>query len=200
MDLARIGVMIWLILPAPVFLIARWRRARFEERLPHEGSGTIVAVRLWTGHYGEGRVPMTTAKYTYTVLGNTYLGQGDMNGTHRPGEEIRIRFSTERLGESALDDYTTPRGWIIVGLLILAVDLGLAFITIAVGLLMLLGGVFWARTHVQHSRLRRTIEGGLILTFLGLPWVVVGVLWLGLDGFWSQNMLWFLWNHLPFLP
>lgn len=197
MDLTRIAIVIWLILPIPVFLIVEWRHRRFEDRLPHRGTAKIVAAEHWKKYSMESAQPMTTVVYQYSVLGNAYRATQQLVGTYEVGQELKIRFSTERLGQSAVDEFPTPWGWILVGGLILAGDLGAAFFCLAMGLLISFVGVRMAFFPPAALGQRRIVPGILVTLLLGLPFVAAGILYLSVDSFWNQNILWQLWFHRP---
>ncbi len=192
MDIARFGVLIWLVLP---FLVYGISRAWLIRKFPSTISGRILDVSY---RYGSIIPSWTVAKYTFDILGSDYSGQATLNGTdHKPGEEVLIRYHPKRPQESIIDRPPSTREWMVIGLFVLALDLGYAVFAVFVGLFCLLVGIFYALRRLPNLQLtqRRTILYALLCVLTGLPFVAMGVYGLIVDGFLAQNILWMLWTH-----
>ncbi len=198
MDLARLGVLIWLLFPIPVYGISRYRRNRLIKKMPVTVPVRIVEILSRNPSMGDYDQGSTTFSYAFNVGGSEFTGRDTLAGmNHYPGEEITVRLDPDRPLEAIVDRPITARDWKLFGLLLLAFDLGYGAFAIFIGLLCVLAGVLIAlrRTPMlQLTPLRRFIYS-LLCILIGLPFIAIGIYGLISDGFLSQNILWLLWNH-----
>lgn len=197
LDIVRLGVLIWIVLPVPIYLIIRQRRARLIKRMPAITSARIVQASYTWSSAGDADVTWTNAGYKFSVAGTDYSGQGSLAGVHKPGDEVVVRFNPARPEESVIEDYPTILGWAVIGLFILAVDLGVAVFAAFIGLLCLFAAVrgLIRRPPQWPASQWRAILLALVVTVIGLAFAGIGIVGLIADGFWEQNFLWVLWNH-----
>lgn len=201
MDLTRFGVLIWLFLPIPIYgLIRSWYYAQIR-KYPSTTTGKIVEIVSYGGSGEYDAVGNTTVTYTYSVEGTDYTGRATIGGRHhKPGQEMPIpsRYNPNRPEESRLADLGgIVRGWVLLGLFVLSIDLGLCFFIVFIGLLCVLAGVTIAQRGSPQLRLTplRKILYSIFCILIGLPLVIIGFYELMITGFPSQNILWALWNH-----
>lgn len=197
MDITRLAVLIWIFLPIPVYLIIRQRRARLIRRMPSTTSARVVEASYTLRSAGDTDAPWTNAGYQFNVSGTDYSGQGSLAGVHKPGDEVVVRFNPERPEESAIEDNSTALGWAVIGIFILALDLGFAVFAAFIGLVCLFAAVrgLVRRPPEWPASQWRAILLFLVVTVIGLVFVGIGIVGLISDGFWEQNLLWLLWNH-----
>lgn len=202
MDIYRVGVLIWLFLPFPLYwLVRRWYFSHIR-KYPFTTSGRIIDVSY--SDYGEHDWNnVTNVTYAFSVAGIEYRGQDTLLGTnHKIGDEIRVRYNSERPDQSHRDNLRDRIGfWAVLGTITLTIDLGFFVFFISCGLLMLFAGfklLIGNRLQWQQWA-TNPIFASILCIVLGLPLVVLGIFGLIGGGFLEQNILWVLWNHLPFL-
>lgn len=86
MDMFRLGVLIWLFLPAP----RRWYVAQ-SRKCPSTRSGRIVNILLYYSTRGEADLPGMNVTCAYGFAGTEYTGQGSLGGSRKPVKKIRVR-------------------------------------------------------------------------------------------------------------
>lgn len=204
MDIIRLVVLIWLILPIPMYwLVRRWYHAQ-TRNYPHTTAGRIIDVAYSdSGEYDWNGV--TNVTYAFSVAGIEYRGTATLLGkNHTPGEEIRVRYNAEKPAQSRRDDLPDRiKTWVILGTLGLAIDLGFCVFGIYCGLLLFFAGIILLiqrRMQWQQFAPSAPIFTSIMFIVLGLPLVALGVFGLIVVGFPGQNILWALWNHLPLFP
>jgi len=202
MDIYRVGVLIWLFIPFPIcWLVRRWYFSQIR-KYPFTTSGRLINVSY--SDYGElDWNGVTNVTYAYSVSGIEYRGQGTLLGTnHKLGDELRVRYNSERPDQSRRDNLRDRIGfWAVLGTLTLAIDLGFFVFVISCGLLILFAGIRLLMGHQLQRRqwVTSPIFASILCIVLGLPLVALGFFGLIVGGFLGQNILWVLWNHLPFL-
>ena len=200
MDLNRLGVLIWLLLPIPVYgLVRRWYHAQIR-KFPAISPAKIVEIVSYGGYGEYDDVGNTNVTYSFNVAGTEYTGQATVGGRHhKPGQElpVPIRFNPNRPAESRLDNLrSSVNGWVLVGLIVLGIDLGFDIIFISFGLIFIYSGLAYAfrlGALKQFTPLRRGLSS-IMCILVGLPIVIAGVYILIKDGFLAQNLLWAFWN------
>lgn len=200
MDIARIGVVIWLTLPVMTYAAFRYRRNDQLRKYPAFTTGKVVEA-IWKPGYGEDNPGYTSISYRYILSGNEHTGQGEISGGGlKPGDEIQIRYDPAQPQVSILWRPTTRTTWVTLGLVWLAISTGYAGVAIMLGLFFISFAVRLALRHsasLKSTSLAKIIIAIIVLTLLGLPFVVAGFSVLIQDGFLAQNILWALWNHQP---
>lgn len=203
MDIYRVSVLIWLFLPIPIcWLVRRWYFSQIR-KYPLTTSGRIIDVSYFETHEYDWN-SSTNATYAFSVAGIEYRGHSTLLGTnHKLGDEICIRYNPEQPILSRRDDLRDGIGvWVVFGILALAIDLGFFVSAISCGLLMLFAGIkLLIRRRLQWQQFAPSAPtlASILFIVLGLPLVALGVGGLVGGGFLGQNILWALWNHLPFL-
>lgn len=196
MDIARIAVLIWIFLPIPFYLISWRRHALWLRKFPSAATARLVEVSYGVQRLDDVHSSYTTAKYNFNAGGTEYSGEITLAGQHKPGEEILIRYDPARPDEAVRDTHPTRLGWTIMGLLLVAFDLGIVVFFVSSALISVTAAVYgFLRRPAWWATWQELIIWGCLASLI--IFFVLGAYLAQLIalGFWRQNVLWMLWNH-----
>ncbi len=209
MDLSRIAVIFWLILPILVYAAKRFLDWVTLKVHPDITTGRITEAYTYTKTNPDGsKWNDIYISYTYTVGGADYTGTHDpLWGRFKEGDAVNVRYNPKEPSDSELWRPGRPLEWMIVSLFWLTWVLGTSFFVALIGVCFIAGGG-WCIKYVK-----RFFEQGvlgiivlialvLFLFFFGFLFIEMGVDVFRNCGYAGQAWLWTVWNHQPacFLP
>ncbi len=195
MDIARVAVLIWIVLPIALYLISWRRHALWLRNFPSAATATIVEVADGLPRSADVQYSYTTAKYSFNAGETEHTGKITLAGQHKPGEEILLRYDPARPDEGVRDTYPTNLGWAVMGLLLLAFDLGIVVFFVSGGLISVAAAVYgYLRRPPWWPTWQELIIYGCSASLVILFILAANLAPLIALGFWRQNVLWLLWN------
>ncbi len=182
---------IWLLLPIPVYLLSKfWHMYRIK-KYPW-----VATARVTDINYRD-----KTVIYSYIYMDVEYSGFGAVSVWNiTPEGEISIRYDPEKPGSSIIWHPTPTIVWIALGLFWLAAILGITFLCLLFGSLVIYGSYKVIQLPITRSTSRGVI---VMLPFImvGLMFIAFGIISIVASGFLSQNIFWSYWNHqIPLGP
>lgn len=157
MDIAHLGVLIWLFLPILVYgMIQCWYYAQIR-KYPSITSARIDDIVSY-GYSGEyDTVGSTNVTFLFNVAGTEYTDRATLSGRfHKSGQEMPfpIRYNPNQPEKSRLDNLRGDiRGWVLLSLFVLSIDLGLSFFCMFIGFLCIFAGVAIALRRTSQMQL-----------------------------------------------
>lgn len=209
MDISRLGVVFWFILPILVYLGKRFINWTTSKVLPASTTGRITEAYTYTKENPDGSKSYERyIGYSFNLGGIDYTGTDDpLWGTYKQGDTVKIRYNPAAPSDSEIWRPGRVWEWMILSLFWLTWVLGTSFFVAWIGVCFIIGGGWCIKNAAKFIKqgvlgVIALISLVLFLLFFGFLAIEMGVDVIRNCGFVGQVWLWTVWNHQPpcFLP